>query len=55
MNLVHGTFYLTHGGDPEGGYVVLPSGEVYSVDCNMGKPFTAQLENGLTCTTYCCF
>jgi hypothetical protein len=36
-----GKYYQTYGGGPEGGFVELPTGEVYSVKRSWGIPFTA--------------
>lgn len=43
-HLKDGIYYLTFGGGPEGGYVCLPNGDVYSVSRNWGQPFTVTKE-----------
>ena len=42
------TYYVTHGGGPEGGYIVMPNGDVYYVTRTWSKPFVPVKEVGMS-------
>lgn len=41
------TYYVTHGGGPEGGYIVMPNGDVYYVTRDWLQPFVPVKQHGM--------